>query len=220
FSVLGTTVAITIVFAFSIEIVLGFGGINTLGQSVMFGCGAYGAGLVALHWGLGDPFAMLSAGLACGGTAAFVTGLVVLRGGELTVLAMTIVTAGIFYELANTFSSWTGGFDGLRGIVVDPVFQRFDFDLWGRTAFLLSIACVLFAHSITAAIATSPFGVMLRGLRENPKRMSAIGVPVRWRLVLAYSASGMLAGLAGALQTVTNAYVTNEVFAFYLSATV
>src|SRR5262249_1806784 len=124
------------------------------------------------------------------------------------------------YELTNTFSSWTGGFDGLRGIVVDPVFQRFDFDLWGRTAFLLSIACVLFAHTITAAIATSPFGVMLRGLRENPKRMSAIGVPVRWRLVLAYSASGMLAGLAGALQTVTNAYVTNEVFAFYLSATV
>lgn len=220
YNALGTTLAIMILFALSVEIVLGFGGINTLGQAVMFGAGAYFAGFASAYFGISDPILMLLAGALGGAAAALITGTFVLRGGELTVLAMTIVAAAIFYELSNTFSDLTGGFDGLQGITVAPIFGVFEFDLWSNTAFVMAMVVVFIAHIITLMIVTSPFGVMMRGIRSNPARMTAIGVPVHKRHILIYLLGGAIAGLAGGLQTVTTSFVTNEVFAFYISATV
>jgi len=217
---LGTSLAIMVLFALSVEVVLGFGGINTLGQAVVFGGGAYAAGLAAIHLGFTDPFAMLAAGAAGGAAIALLTGALVLRGGELTVLAMTLVAAAIFYELTNTFSSITGGFDGLRGIRVQPVFGLFRFDLWQSTAFVFCTGVVLVCHLLVRILVTSPFGVMMRGLRANPGRMAAFGAPVMARLLLVYTVGGALGGLAGALQTITTRYVSGEVFAFHVSATV
>lgn len=220
YNALGTSLAIMILFALSVEIALGYGGINTLGQATMFGAGAFGAGMAAVYLGVSDPFAMLAFAAAAGAVAAFITGIFVLRGGELTVLAASIVVAAIFYELTNAFSDVTGGFDGLRGVHVTSVFGVFEFDLWGNTAFVLAVGIVLAAHLATLGLVASPFGVMMRGLRANPQRMAAIGAPVRARLLAVYVIAGTLAGLAGGLQTVTTEYVTNEVFAFYVSATV
>ncbi len=220
YNALATALVIMIVFALSVEVVLGFGGINTLGQSVMFGTGAYLAGFAALYGDWHDPFAMLLVGAVGGAAAGLVTGRVVLRGSELTVLAMTIVTAGIGYELTNTFSRWTGGFDGLRGVVVNPIFGIFAFDLWGNTGFWLSISVLLVAHVSVLLFALSPIGVTARGIKSNSKRMEAIGVPVRRRLLLIYAFGGSIAGLAGALQTVNTSSVTSEAMSFYASATV
>lgn len=216
---LGMAVVNMIILALSIDFILGFAGINSLGQAALSGSGAYMAGFLPVYFGWAEPITGLVIAGLVGAGMAYLTGIIALRGGELTVLAMTIVIAAILYELANTFQSVTGGFDGLRGIDMDPVLGAFKFDLWGRTGFVYSV-CVLFVvHLLLRVIVTSPFGVMMRGLRENPVRMRALGTPVFHRLLAVYAIGGFVAGIAGGLQTQTSEFVSMEVFAFHISAT-
>ncbi|WP_018701270.1 branched-chain amino acid ABC transporter permease [Amorphus coralli] len=216
---LGMAVVNMIILALSIDFILGFAGINSLGQAALSGAGAYMAGFLPVYFGWAEPITgLLVAGLV-GAVMAYVTGIIALRGGELTVLAMTIIVAAILYEFANSYQDITGGFDGLRGIDIDRVFGLFKFDLWGRTGFVYSV-CVLFVvHIALRVIVNSPFGVMMRGLRENPVRMRALGTPVFHRLLIIYAIGGFVAGIAGGLQTQTHEFVSMEVFAFHVSAT-
>lgn len=220
YNALGVTLSIMIIFSLSVELALGFGGINTLGQAAMFGAGAYAVGMSSVYLGIGDPLVLLVLAILAGMAMAAITGVFVLRGQELTVLAMSIVAGAICFELTNTFSSVTGGFDGLRGIRIHPLLGRFEFDLWGTTAFALSIGVALVAHVTVLVVTHSTFGVMMRGIKDNPDRMAALGAPLLGRRLMIFMIGGALAGLAGGLQTVTNEYVTNEAFGFYLSATV
>ncbi|MEC7259857.1 MAG: branched-chain amino acid ABC transporter permease [Pseudomonadota bacterium] len=216
---LGTAVLIMIALALSIDLVLGFGGINTLGQAALYGAGAYGAGFFCVYAGVSEPISGVFIGALAGAGVALVTGLIVLRGDHLTVLALSIVVAGVLHELANSFQSLTGGFDGLRGIDMAPLLGLFKFDLWGRTGFIYSAIVLFVMHFFMWRLVASPFGVMMRGIRENPARMDAIGVPVFARRLAIYGIGGAMAGIAGALQTQTSEFVSMEVLSFQLSAT-
>ncbi len=218
-ALIGNEIAILALFALSLDLVLGYAGIVSLGHAAFFGLGAYAAGLFARHVD-GDPLTGLLVGAAVAATAGFASSFLVLRGSDLTRLMVTLGVALVLAEVANKAASITGGADGLQGIVMKPLLGRFAFDLAGRTAFAYSVAVLFALFVIARRIVHSPFGMSLRAIRDNPLRAAAIGVPVRRRLVAIYTIAALYAGVAGALLAQTTQYVSLDVLAFERSADV
>ena len=214
----GAQVLIMVLFALSLDLVLGYAGILTLGHAAFFGLGAYTVGLLAARLGYGEPITGLLAGAAVAAVAAFLSGWVLLRYRGLTLLVLTFSTTILLQEVGNVFKEFTGGYDGIPGIVIWPLFGRFDYDLYGRTNYVYCLGVLVVLFYVVRRIVYSPFGEALTGIRENVARMHAIGSPVHWRLVIAYTISAALAGVSGALFTQTNAYATLGVFDFDRSA--
>jgi branched-chain amino acid transport system permease protein len=196
----------TVLFALSADLVLGYAGIVTLGHAAFFGTGAYTAGILAAN-GWGEPITGLLAGAAAAALAGLVSGAVVLRTSGLTLLMQTLVVATLLYETASKASWITGGDDGLQGMQVWPVFGLFRFDLFGRTAFWYCLAILFLCWYVARRIVHSPFGRSLTGIRENERRMHAIGAPVWRRRLTIYTISAALAGVSGALIAQTTGLV-------------
>ena len=214
---LGSRILIFILFALSLDLILGYGGIITLGHSAFFGLGAYTAGILSAKLGVNDNFVQMAAAAGAAALLGALTGAVILRTKALTLLMLTLAITAILLEVANKMSSLTGGADGLSGVVVDPILGLFRFDLWGRTAFLYCLAVLFVSWFVVRRIIYSPYGAMLTGIRDNTARMHAIGAPVYWRLLLIYTVSATLAGMAGALLTQVNQFVGLNVLGFEIS---
>jgi branched-chain amino acid transport system permease protein len=211
---LGARILIYILYALSLDLIVGYAGIVTLGHSAYFGLGAYVAGILGAKLGVGDPLLQLVAAAAAGGLLGIATGAIILRTRALTLLMLTLAITAVCVEVANKATAVTGGADGLSGIVVAPVLGLFRFDLFGKTAFLYCLVVLLLGWWAVRRLIYSPFGASLTGLRDNSARMHAIGAPVYWRLVLVYAISTTLAGVAGALITQTNQFVGLNVLGF------
>jgi branched-chain amino acid transport system permease protein len=212
-----TRILIMMTFVLSIDLVLGYAGVATLGQAAMYGTGAYAAGLFAVHVGA-DPLLGLAVGAVAGAAIAFVSGLMLMRVHGLTLLVMTIATAQICQEIANKARPVTGGADGLSGITVGPLLGRFEFDLVGHTAYWYALAVLVCVFMFLRMLVASPLGLSARGIRESAKRMTAIGTPVYWRLVVIYTIGGAISGIAGALSAQVTELVSLEAYGFVLSA--
>lgn len=212
-----TRILIMMTFVLSIDLVLGYAGVATLGQAAMYGTGAYAAGLFAVHVGA-DPLLGLAVGAVAGAVIAFVSGLILMRVHGLTLLVMTIATAQICQEIANKARPVTGGADGLSGITVGPLLGRFEFDLVGHTAYWYALAVLVCVFMFLRMLVASPLGLSARGIRESTKRMTAIGTPVYWRLVIIYTIGGAISGIAGALSAQVTELVSLEAYGFVLSA--
>ncbi|MDA8109092.1 MAG: branched-chain amino acid ABC transporter permease [Betaproteobacteria bacterium] len=217
---LGTQILIGILFALSLDLILGYAGIVTLGHAAFFGTGAYAAGLLAARLGWGEPLSALLVAGACAALAGLVSGWVLLRYRGLTLLMLTLAAAIMLYELGNARADITGGFDGVTGIVVKPLFGRFQYDLYGHTYYLYALAVLFVMFLVARRIVYSPFGQALVGIRENLRRMQALGSPVHRRLVTIYTISAAMAGVAGGLFAQSNAFVTLSALGFERSATV
>ena len=214
---LGARILIFILFALSLDLILGYGGIITLGHSAFFGLGAYTAGILSAKLGVTDNFVQMAAAAGAAALLGALTGAVILRTKALTLLMLTLAITAILLEVANKMSSLTGGADGLSGVVVDPILGLFRLDIFGKTAFLYCLAVLFLGWLLVRRIIYSPYGAMLTGIRENTARMHAIGAPVYWRLVLIYTISATLAGMAGALLTQVNQFVGLNVLGFEVS---
>ena len=216
---LGAQILATILFALSADLVLGYAGIVTLGHAAFFGTGAYTAGILAAN-GWGEPITGLLAAAAAAGLLGLVSGLVVLRTTGLSLLMQTLVVATMVAEAANKASFITGGDDGLQGMEVWPIFGWLRFDLFGRTAYLYCLIVVLLCWWLARHIVHSPFGRSLTGIRENVRRMHAIGAPVSRRRLLIYTISAVLAGISGALIAQTTQFVSLSFLSLERSGTV
>jgi branched-chain amino acid transport system permease protein len=216
---LGAQILATILFALSADLVLGYAGIVTLGHAVFFGAGAYTAGILAAH-GWGEPITGLFAAAAAAGLVGLLSGLVVLRTTGLPLLMQTLVVATMVAEAANKASFITGGDDGLQGMEVWPIFGWLRFDLFGRTAYLYCLIVVFLCWWMARRIVHSPFGRSLTGIRENVRRMHAIGAPVGRRRLVIYTISAALAGISGALIAQTTQFVSLSFLSLERSGTV
>jgi branched-chain amino acid transport system permease protein len=203
---LGSQILATILFALSADLVLGYAGIVTLGHAAFFGTGAYTAGILAAN-GWGEPLTGLLAGALAAGVVGFLSGLVVLRTTGLTLLMQTLVVATLLHEAANKASSITGGDDGLQGMEVWPILGIFRFDLFGRTAYAYCLVVLFACWWLARRLVHSPFGRSLTGIRENVRRMHAIGAPVAYRRLVIYTISAAFAGVSGALIAQTTQFV-------------
>jgi branched-chain amino acid transport system permease protein len=205
-------------FALSLDLILGYAGIVSLGHAAFFGVGAYSAGLLALHGVIGQPvIALVVAGLAAA-LLGFLTSFLVIRGVDLTRLMVTLGIALLLEALAERFSDITGGTDGLQGIEMQPLLGVFQFDMFGKTGFFYSLIVLFLMFLLARRIVHSPFGLSLRAIRNNPLRASAIGIPVNRRLVAVYTLAAFYAGIAGALFTQTTALASLDVLSFERSA--
>jgi branched-chain amino acid transport system permease protein len=216
---LASQVAITALFALSLDLILGFSGIVSLGHAAYFGVGAYTAGLLST-WGWGEPLTgLLAAGLAAG-IFGYLTSFIVARFHHLALIMITLGIGLVLQEAANSASWLTGGSDGLQGIHTWPVFGRFHFDLYGYTAYSYSLAGLFIIFLVARRLIHSPFGLALRGIRENGARMPAIGAPTYVHIRTIYTIAAIIAGVAGALLAETTETVSLEALGFQRSADV
>jgi branched-chain amino acid transport system permease protein len=211
---LGARILIYILFALSLDLILGYGGIITLGHSAFFGLGAYTAGIISAKLGVTDPILQMIAAAATAALLGLATGAVILRTHGLTLLMLTLAITVVCLEIANKATPITGGADGLSGVVVAPIVGLFRFDLFGKTAYVYCLLMLFVGWWVVRRLIYSPFGATLTGIRENSARMYAVGAPVYWRLVVVYTISAMIAGVAGALLTQTNQFVGLNVLGF------
>lgn len=215
--VLASQIAITAIFAVSLDLILGYAGIVSLGHAAYFGFAAYTAGLIAKA-GWGEPLTGLVIAAVAAGALGYVTSFIVLRVRHLALIMMTLGLGLLLYEVANSASWLTGGNDGLQGVRIWPLFGLFEFDLWGYTAYAYSLAALFLVVLAARRLVNSPFGLSLRGIRENPQRMPAIGAPTRSRLRTIYTISAAIAGIAGALLAQATEFVALDVLSFQRSA--
>lgn len=212
-------IAILALFALSLDLILGYAGIVSLGHAAYFGVGAYGAALFAKHV-MPDPLAGLAVGTALGAVLGLLTSPMIVRGTDLTRLMVTMGIALVLYELANQFGEFTGGADGLQGVVMGPLLGRFEFDLAGRVASFYSLAVLFVAFVLMRRIVHSPLGVSMQALRDNRLRLQALGMSVNARLAAVYTVGSALAGSAGALLSQTTGFASLDVLDFHRSADV
>jgi branched-chain amino acid transport system permease protein len=219
YRVLGSQVLIIGLFAVSLDLILGYAGIVSLGHAAFFGIGAYTAGLLAVH-GWHEPISGLVAAAIVAAIVGYLLSFLVVRGGDLTRLMVTLGIGLMLWEAANKAAFVTGGVDGLSGVTIAPIFGAFGFDLGGRTAYAYALVVVFVVFVVLRRIVHSPFGLGVRGIRESGKRMPAIGAPVAQRLRTIFTIGAAVAGIAGALIAQTTQFVGIDTLGFQRSADV
>src|SRR5579863_10189412 len=210
--------AILALFALSLDLIVGYAGIISLGHAAFFGVAGYFAGLVAKYGVINEPVVALVCAGAVAAALGFVTSFLVLRGSDLTRLMVTLGVSLMLGEVANRYSNITGGADGLQGVDVAPILGRWSFDLYGHNGYVYCLIVLFVCFVLARRIVYSPFGLSLRSVKGNPLRASAIGIPVKWRLVAIYTVSAGFAGIAGGLLTQTTAFCSLDVFSLERSA--
>jgi branched-chain amino acid transport system permease protein len=217
YRVLGSQILITGLFAVSLDLILGYAGIVSLGHAAFFGVGAYAAGLLAVH-GWHEPITGVAVAAIVAAAVGYPVSFLVVRGSDLTRLMVTLGIGLMLWEVANKAAFITGGVDGLAGVTIDPIFGVWRFDIGGRTAYVYALAVVLIVFVVLRRIVHSPFGLSLRGIREGGKRMPAIGAPVARRLRTIFTIAAAVAGIAGALIAQTTQFVGIDTLGFPRSA--
>ena len=216
---LASQIAITALFALSLDLILGYAGIVSLGHAAFFGLGAYSAGIFAKYvWG--EPLTGLLAAAVAAGALGFATSFIIARFRHLTLIMITLGIGFLMHEVANSAHFLTGGADGLQGVRIWPILNYFRFDLYGYTAYSYSLIVLFLTFLLARRLINSPFGLSLRGIRENPMRMPAIGANSRAHIRKIYTISAVIAGVAGGLLAQTTETVSLGSIDFQRSADV
>jgi len=216
---LASQIAITALFALSLDLILGYAGIVSLGHAAFFGVGAYTAGLLS-KYGWGEPFSGLLAAAIVASAVGYATSFIIARFRHLALIMLTLGFGLLLAELANSAGWLTGGVDGLQGVQMWPLFGTLAFDLFGYVAYGYSLAVLFVVFLFARRLINSPFGLALRGIRENAVRMPAIGAPSRAHIRTIYTIAAGIAGIAGALLAQTTETVSLETLGFQRSADV
>ncbi len=214
---LAARMAIMAIFVMSLDLVVGYGGLATLGHSALYGVGAYAAGIVATRL-TGDPLIGLLSGALMGAATAALSGLFLLRYQGLTFLMLSIAVSQILQNLASKLRGWTGGDDGLSGYSIKPLLGMASFDMYGKVAFIYCVVMLLVCLFVMRRLMASPFGLTCMGIHQNRLRMSAMGNDLNATLLKLYTLSGLFAGIAGALSAQTSQIVGLDSLGFELSA--
>ncbi len=217
---LASQIAITALFALSLDLILGYAGIVSLGHAAFFGLGAYTAGILSARYGFGEPISGLLIGGAAAALLGYATSFIIARFRHLALIMITLGLGFLLLEAANSAHWLTGGADGLQGVHTRPLFNYFQFDLFGYTAYSYTLAILFLVFLVVRRLINSPFGLALRGIRENAARMPAIGAKSRAHIRVVYTMSAAIAGMAGAMLTETTETVSLGVLDFQRSADV
>jgi branched-chain amino acid transport system permease protein len=216
---LASQVAVGAMFALSLDLILGYAGIVSLGHAAFFGIGAYTAGLFSKFvWG--EPLSGLVAGAAMAAAVGYAASFIIARFRHLTLIMITLGMGLLLQEAGNSAGWLTGGSDGLQGVAIWPLFGLFKFDIYGTTAYAYSLAILFLVFLFARRLINSTFGLALRGIRENWVRMPAIGADSRAHIRKIYTIAAAIAGIAGAVIAQTTQTVSLEALSFERSADV
>jgi branched-chain amino acid transport system permease protein len=216
---LASQIAIAALFALSLDLILGYAGVVSLGHAAFFGIGAYTAGLFSKFvWG--ECISGLVVAAAMAALVGYASSFIIARFRHLTLIMITLGLGLLLHEAANSAGWLTGGSDGLQGVEIWPLFGLFKFDLYGTTAYAYSLAVLFLLFLAARRLINSPFGLALRGIRENWVRMPAIGASSRAHIRKIYTIAAAMAGVAGAVIAQTTQTVSLEALSFERSADV
>jgi branched-chain amino acid transport system permease protein len=202
---LGTRVLVFAIAATSLNLLLGYAGMPSLGHAAFFGLGSYASG-VLLAQGQQSALLHVAVVLAVTGLAALVIGAISLRTRGVYFIMITLAFAQMLFYLANSLKEW-GGDEGLR--LRARVLLPFDADLRdANTLYYLALALLVLCLAALARFARSRAGLAVRALRDDEVRAEALGLPTfRWKLAI-FVVAGMVAGVAGALSANLQGYVS------------
>ncbi len=199
-----TRILVFALLAVSLDLLVGFVGLPSLGHGAYFGAGAYAAGWVAIHVTSSAPVALLAA-LAAGGSVAAVAGCVAVRARGVFFLMLTLAIGEIVQQLAESWYDVTGGSDGLYGV---PAARLGGIALHDVGLYWYVLAVFAAGTAAVLCLARSPLGHTWRGIRDNEARMRALGYRVYGYKLAAFVISGAVAGLAGGLLAAQQRLVT------------
>ncbi len=209
---IGTQALIFAIFAMSLDLLLGYAGLASFGHAAFYGVGAYACALLALRH-VDGLLPLLLVGALASAAVAVPIGALSLRTTGIYFLMLTLAFAQMLWGLAVNWTSLTRGTDGLIGIPRPtlPGADALGFTLYERGPFF--IVCLVIAvlvFLLLEALTRSPFGRTLEGIRENERRMRALGYPTfRYRLAV-FVVAGAIAGVAGSLAAMSNGYATPD----------
>jgi branched-chain amino acid transport system permease protein len=206
-------------FAMSLDLLLGYRGIPSMGHAAFFGIGAYTAGFLG-KYGWTEPITGMVIAMAVAGVIGLLTGRLVQRVSGIALLMVTLSLNLIVYDIAHRMTWLTGGDDGLQGVVIQPILGLFRFDIFGKTAYWYTLIVCFVLFVVARALVKSPFGLALLGARENTRRMIMLGAPIEANVSWAFGIAGAMAGAAGALLTQTTQFVSPPTLSFQRSADV
>jgi branched-chain amino acid transport system ATP-binding protein len=200
------------IFAMSLDILMGYGGLPSLGHAAFFGLAAYGVGIAMVKLALPWWQAVL-VGLIASASFGAVFGLIALRTRGLYFLLITLALGQLLWGAANRWASMTGGFNGLPGI------RRPAEWLLSTTNFYYAALAVLVVLAFAMnRLVESPFGLALRALSDSESRLEALGYHVWLYKYLAFILTGVLAGAAGAMNVLYNGFVSPRDVSIAMSA--
>jgi branched-chain amino acid transport system permease protein len=205
--------------AMALNLLLGFTGVLSFGHAAYFGLGAYGAGLTLRYLVHSTPLAML-AGSLLGGVAGTLFGLLIVRRRGVYFAMCTIAFGQLWYYLAYSWNSFTGGFDGLRDFQRAPLALgplMIDITAGGTTFYFFLLAIFAVAVGLIGLTLRSPFGRTLVAIRENERRARFLGVPVEQHIWLSFSISCFFTALAGTLYALLNNFADPMTLHYSLS---
>jgi branched-chain amino acid transport system permease protein len=216
---IATQALIFAIFAMSLDFLLGYAGLPSFGHAAFYGVGAYACALLALRHVDGLlPLLLVSAGAAA--LIAVPIGALSLRTSGIYFLMLTLAFAQMLWGLAVNWISLTRGTDGLIGIPRPtlPGLDALNVSLYERGPFFyLCLAVAILTFAVLQMLARSPFGQTLEGIRDNERRMRALGYPsFRYRLA-AFIVAGAIAGIAGSLAAMSNGYATPDLLYWTVS---
>ena len=191
--------------ALSVGLLLGQGGMISLTQTAFFGISGYVVGLLGAERGFPFPIPEL-AGLALVALAAFLIALVVMRTHAIVFLMLTLALGQICWSFARQNTSLLHGWAGIRDIR-PPTIPGFDL-AQNANFYWMSLALFGLGLFLLWRLVESPFGLALNGIRESPRRMSALGYPVFWLRVAAFVIAALYAGIGGILAAWSSGIVT------------
>jgi branched-chain amino acid transport system permease protein len=203
-------------FAMSLDLMVGYARLISFGHAAAYGFGAYACGNLLLHTSMPLPCAALLAGLS-GGIVAIGVGWVCTQATGVSFSMLTLAYAQLLYAVAFKWTPVTGASDGLAGIPRNP--GPFGVTWWSSKAgfYYLTLACLLGALVFCRELVRSPFGAVLRGIRENEPKTIALGFNTRRYKIAIVAISYGLAGLAGALYAAFAGFANTELLFWLLS---
>src|SRR3990167_4379400 len=158
--VLASQIAITALFALSLDLILGYAGIVSLGHAAFFGLGAYTAGIIS-KYGWGEPLSGLVIASLVAAIVGYAMSFIISRFRHLALIMITLGLGLLLHEAANSASWLTGGADGLQGVKIWSIFGLFKFDLYGYAAYSYSLIVLFFVFLVARRMIHSPFGLAL-----------------------------------------------------------
>lgn len=216
---IATQAVIFAIFAMSLDLLVGYAGLPSFGHAAFYGVGAYACALLALGH-IEGLVPLLLVGALASGVAALPIGALSLRTSGIYFLMLTLAFGQMLWGLAVNWTSLTRGTDGIIGIPRPtlPGLDAFNISLYERGPFFILCLVVAIAVFIfLEALVRSPFGKTLQGIRENDRRMHALGFPTfRYRLA-AFVVAGAVAGISGSLAAMSNGFATPDLLYWTVS---
>lgn len=203
----------------SLDLLAGYTGLVSIGHAAFFGLGGYAVALLGTRLDLSNAVLMLLAATVVAAVGALVIGWFSSATRGVTFIMLTIAFGEIVAVIALTWRSLTKGDDGISGVPVATLDPLLDLNLGSPVTFYWYVLIVfVIGMAILSRIVASPFGWALRGVRNNPERMTALGYWVRGYKLAAFVIGGAIAGLAGGLNVQDTGFVSPALLAFTFSA--